>query len=175
MDMRSKDILKSALQKYDGTVIVVSHDREFLDGLVDKVYEFRDGRVKEYLGGIYDFLEKKRLASLQELERKKEAEIPAPKPLEINQLSSKEQYQEKQRQDRRIKATRADILKIEQEIGRLEAAIADRDAKMADPRAHGIDLADQRVFDSYNELKTSLNKAMKRWEELHFELEILER
>ena len=63
MDMRSKDILKRALQKYDGTVVVVSHDREFLDGIVDKVYEFRDGGVKEYLGGIYYFLEKRKLES----------------------------------------------------------------------------------------------------------------
>ena len=70
MDMRSKDILKNAILKYDGTVIVVSHDREFLDGMVDKIYEFRDGGVQEYLGGIYYFLEKRRLASLQEIERR---------------------------------------------------------------------------------------------------------
>ena len=68
--MRSKDILKRAIQKYDGTVIVVSHDRDFLDGMVDRIYEFRDGGVKEYLGGIYYFLEKRKLESLQELERK---------------------------------------------------------------------------------------------------------
>ncbi|MDR1380413.1 MAG: ABC-F family ATP-binding cassette domain-containing protein [Tannerella sp.] len=70
LDMRSKDVLKSALQDFDGTVIVVSHDREFLDGLVDKVYEFGNGRVREHLGGIYDFLERKKIESLQELERK---------------------------------------------------------------------------------------------------------
>ena len=70
MDMRSKDILKNAIMKYDGTVVVVSHDREFLDGMVEKVYEFRDGGVKEYLGGIYYFLEKRKLESLQEIERR---------------------------------------------------------------------------------------------------------
>ena len=69
MDMRSKDILKTALQKFDGTVVVVSHDREFLDGIVDKVYEFRDGGVREYLGGIYYFLEKRKLENLHEIER----------------------------------------------------------------------------------------------------------
>ena len=79
MDMRSKDILKRALQKYDGTVVVVSHDREFLDGIVDKVYEFRDGGVKEYLGGIYYFLEKRKLDSLRDVERK-EAPAPAAAP-----------------------------------------------------------------------------------------------
>ncbi len=89
-------------------------------------------------------------------------------------LSSKEQYQEKQKRDRQIKATRADIKKIEDEIGRLETAVAEWDVKMSDPATHGVDLSDVAVFESYNELKTSLNKAMKRWEELHFELEILE-
>ena len=80
MDMRSKDILKNALQKYNGTVIVVSHDREFLDGLVDKVYEFRDGRVKEHLGGIYDFLRDRQLESMRELARaKSSAAVAAPR------------------------------------------------------------------------------------------------
>ena len=80
MDMRSKDILKNAILKYDGTVVVVSHDREFLDGMVEKVYEFRDGGVKEYLGGIYYFLEKRKLESLQEIERRDApAKTAAPK------------------------------------------------------------------------------------------------
>ena len=78
MDMRSKDILKNALLKYDGTLVVVSHDREFLDGLVDKVYEFRDGGVKEYLGGIWYFLEKRRVESMREIEaRQPAASAPA--------------------------------------------------------------------------------------------------
>ena len=174
MDMRSKDILKEAVKKFDGTVIVVSHDREFLDGLVDKVYEFRDGKVKEHIGGIYDFLEKKRMASLQELERKKEVEKTAEATKADSGLSAKEQYQEKQKRDRLLKSTRNDIKKVEEEVERLEAEIANWDAKMADPTTHGIDLTDTKVFDNYNELKAKLAKAMKRWEELHFELEILE-
>ena len=80
MDMRSKDILKNAIMKYDGTVVVVSHDREFLDGMVEKVYEFRDGGVKEYLGGIYYFLEKRKLESLQEIERRDAPAKPAANP-----------------------------------------------------------------------------------------------
>ena len=83
MDMRSKDILKSAIMKYDGTVVVVSHDREFLDGMVQKVYEFRDGGVKEYLGGIYYFLEKRKLESLQEIERRDAPAKPAANPRRI--------------------------------------------------------------------------------------------
>ena len=70
LDLRTKDVLKQALQDFDGTLIVVSHDRDFLDGLVTKVYEFGHGRVREHLGGIYDFLESKKLESLQELEKK---------------------------------------------------------------------------------------------------------
>ncbi|MDR0954014.1 MAG: ABC-F family ATP-binding cassette domain-containing protein [Rikenellaceae bacterium] len=175
MDMRSKDILKSALLKYDGTVIVVSHDREFLDGLVDKVYEFRDGQVREHLGGIYDFLEKKRMDSLRELERKKAAEKPAESAAKSDAgLSSKEQYQEKQKRDRLLKATRSAIGEIEGEIERLEAEIAVWDVKLSDPAAHGIDLSDPTLFEQYNGLKARLAKAMKRWEELNFELDILE-
>ena len=70
LDMKTKDILKSALKAFDGTLILVSHDRDFLDGLVSKVYEFGEGRVREHLGGVYDFLEKKRIENLNELERK---------------------------------------------------------------------------------------------------------
>ena len=77
LDMKTKDILKNAIKEFDGTVIVVSHDREFLDGLVEKVYEFGGGKVKECLGGIYEFLEKKKLASLSELER---STTPAEQP-----------------------------------------------------------------------------------------------
>ena len=88
MDMRSKDILKSAIMKYDGTVVVVSHDREFLDGMVQKVYEFRDGGVKEYLGGIYYFLEKRKLESLQEIERRDAPAKPAAKPAANSAVNS---------------------------------------------------------------------------------------
>ena len=91
MDMRSKDILKNAIMKYDGTVVIVSHDREFLDGMVQKVYEFRDGGVKEYLGGIYYFLEKRKLESLQEVERRdtpcRQLRYPRP-PFPANSLTS---------------------------------------------------------------------------------------
>lgn len=92
MDMRSKDILKNAIMKYDGTVIVVSHDREFLDGMVSKVYEFRNGGVREYLGGIYYFLEKRKLESLQEVERK---DAPAKEAAPKASSSGKLTYEQK--------------------------------------------------------------------------------
>ncbi|WP_295938055.1 ribosomal protection-like ABC-F family protein [uncultured Alistipes sp.] len=90
MDMRSKDILKDAIMKYDGTVVVVSHDREFLDGMVDKIYEFRNGGVREYLGGIYYFLEKRKLESLQEIERRDAPEKnTGEKPAAVKQATVK--------------------------------------------------------------------------------------
>ncbi len=183
MDMRSKEILKNALKAYDGTVIVVSHDREFLDGLVDKIYEFRDGLVKEHLGGIYDFLEKKRMQSLRELEQKKAAEAPAIATLptvvqgatpEKPALSGKEQYQQKRELDREVRRVSDQIARCEAEIARLEAEIAATDVRMADPAAHGIDLSDPAVFAAYEALKTELDRQMHLWEQLHYEQELLQ-
>ncbi len=102
MDMRSKDILKNAIMKYDGTVVVVSHDREFLDGMVEKVYEFRDGGVKEYLGGIYYFLEKRKLESLQEIERKDAPAKTAAKGDEPA-VSGKLSYEQRKEQERQVR------------------------------------------------------------------------
>ena len=172
MDMRSKDILKRAVKEYDGTVIVVSHDREFLDGLVDKVYEFRDGRMKEYIGGIYDFLQKKKLDSLKELERKA---APAPKAEAASEpgVSGKAQYREKQKYDRQVKAVRSRIGKAESEIERIEGELAEWDRKLADPGSHGIDLSDPAVFGAYNGLKQELAARMNEWADLHEELEAL--
>ncbi len=193
MDMRSKDILKNALKEYDGTVIVVSHDREFLDGMVDKVYEFGGGRVKEHLGGIYDFLEKKRMESLSELdtrekpgknpekaEKKPEkttekSTVPKPEPAaeKPTAASGKEQYHQKQKYDKQIRAARTKIDRAEEEIARLEEAIAQEDLRMAQPEKHGIDLADPEVFGRYEAMKSELFRLMCRWEELNEELEAL--
>ena len=106
LDMRSKDILKNALLSFDGTLIVVSHDREFLDGLVDKVFEFRHQKVKEHLGGIYDFLQRRKLASLQEIERKvkpasSEEERKGSKPVLKERSRPILQWQSLQQRDRR--------------------------------------------------------------------------
>ncbi len=168
MDMRSKDILKSALMKYDGTVIVVSHDREFLDGLVDKVYEFRDGGVREYLGGIWYFLEKRKLESLREIEikaveEKKEEAKPA----------GKEDYKKKKESGKAVRKVENAISATEKKITELESDIAVWDLKLADPAANGIDLADGRVFAAYEELKRRLAREMHEWEKLNYELDIL--
>ena len=198
MDMRSKDILKNALQKYNGTVIVVSHDREFLDGLVDKVYEFRDGRVKEHLGGIYDFLRDRQLESMRELDRANSSAAVAAQssgsgtnPVPGNgskgtagkspangatspakpALSGKELYTLKREADKQLRKAERDVEQAEEQIMALEKQIAGMDKQMADPAAHGIDLSDGTLYAQYNELKDQLSKLTYRWEELNIELE----
>ena len=198
MDMRSKDILKNALQKYNGTVIVVSHDREFLDGLVDKVYEFRDGRVKEHLGGIYDFLRDRQLESMRELDRANSSATvaaqssgPGTNPVPGNRskgtagkspangatspakpaLSGKELYTLKREADKQLRKAERDVEQAEEQIMALEKQIAGMDKQMADPAAHGIDLSDGTLYAQYNELKDQLSKLTYRWEELNIELE----
>ena len=191
MDMRSKDILKNALQKYNGTVIVVSHDREFLDGLVDKVYEFRDGRVKEHLGGIYDFLRDRQLESMRELDRANSSAAvaaqssgPGTNPVPGNRskgtagkspangatspakpaLSGKELYTLKREADKQLRKAERDVEQAEEQIMALEKQIAGMDKQMADPAAHGIDLSDGTLYAQYNELKDQLSKLTYRWE-----------
>jgi ATP-binding cassette subfamily F protein 3 len=168
MDMRSKDILKRALVKYDGTVVVVSHDREFLDGLVDKVYEFRDGGVREYLGDIWYFLEKRRLASLKEVEIKAVEEHK-----EAPRATGKEDYQKRKEAEKAVRKVENAIAAVEKKITELEASIAEWDARLADPVTHGIDLGDAEVFTTYNTLKQRLNHEVHEWEKLNYELDIL--
>ena len=167
MDMRSKDILKSAIMKYDGTVVVVSHDREFLDGMVDKVYEFRDGGVKEYLGGIYYFLEKRKLESLKEVERKA-APNAAAAPQQKESSSGKLSYEQKKEQEKLIRKLKRNVEQIETELAGVEREIAARDAKFA--AATDYDEAD---YKSYNELKTRYDHLMHEWEKASYELEIV--
>ena len=165
MDMRSKDILKRALQKYDGTVVVVSHDREFLDGIVDKVYEFRDGGVKEYLGGIYYFLEKRKLDSLRDVERK-EAPAPAAAPkTEVPKLT----YEQKKEQEKLLRKLRRAVESIETELAETERRIADYDARFAAATAY-----DEADYKAYDDLKAHYDHLMHEWEKASYELEITE-
>ena len=192
MDMRSKDILKNAILKYDGTVVVVSHDREFLDGMVEKVYEFRDGGVKEYLGGIYYFLEKRKLESLQEIERRdapaRSASKTAPKTGsgagakgangagganaaegKSATLSGKASYEQKKEQEKLLRKLRKAVESVEAELAGLEKQIAEYDAKFA--AATDYNEAD---YTAYNDLKTRYDHQMHEWEKASYELEITE-
>ena len=167
MDMRSKDILKEALMRFDGTVIVVSHDREFLDGMVDKIYEFRDGGVKEYLGGIYYFLEKRKVESLAEIERKA---VPTTTTKEGAATSSgKLSYEQKKEQEKQIRKLRKAVEAIEAELANIESQIADYDARFA--TATEYNEADYRAYD---ELKNRYDRQMHEWEKASYELELIE-
>ena len=166
MDMRSKDILKRAIQKYDGTVIVVSHDRDFLDGMVDRIYEFRDGGVKEYLGGIYYFLEKRKLESLQELERK---DKPATAAAATAPSSGKLSYEQRKEQEKQMRKIRKTIEGIEAELASIEQQIATYDEKFATATEYN-----EADYTAYNELKTRYDHQMHEWEKACYELELIE-
>lgn len=167
MDMRSKDILKEALRKYDGTLVLVSHDREFLDGLVEKVYEFRDGGVKEYLGGIRYFLEKRKLEDMRQIELRDVA------VKEQKSNSGKEDYLAKKENEKLIRKTQRAIEEKEALVAKLEGEVAEWDARLAAPDQHGIDLTDSKVFEEYNALKQRLTFEEHEWEKLCYELELL--
>ena len=183
MDMRSKDILKSAIMKYDGTVVVVSHDREFLDGMVQKVYEFRDGGVKEYLGGIYYFLEKRKLESLQEIERRdapaKPAANPAANPAAKSAAqpaanrdaaaSGKLTYEQRKEQEKQLRKLRRAVETVEAELAEIEKQIAAYDAKFAAATEYN-----EADYTAYNDLKARYDHQMHEWEKASYELEIVE-
>ena len=170
LDVETLELLEELLASYSGTVLMVSHDREFLDGLVERVYEFRDGRVKEHLGGIYDFLRDRQIESMREIEQKAPVVTAEQKP---KGPSGKAQYEQKREAEKQLRKAERDVEKAEQEIMALEKEIAEKDRQLADPAAHGIDLADGSFYAHYNELKDKLNKLTYRWEELSITLENL--
>lgn len=166
LDMRSKDVLKDALREFDGTVIVVSHDREFLDGLVDKVYEFGNQKVIEHLGGIYEFLEKKKMENLQELERVTRINaVVTDEPVSANKLS----YEARKELSRTIKKTEKAIAEAENTVAQLEQNIVGLEAKLATPEG----ASDPSLYTEYSSLKNELSATMDRWIELTIELEEL--
>jgi ATP-binding cassette subfamily F protein 3 len=165
MDMRSKDILKRAIQKYDGTVVLVSHDRDFLDGIVDRVYEFRDGGVKEYLGGIYYFLEKRKVESLQEIERRDTTTTSTAKESSTGKLS----YEQRKEQEKLLRKLRKAVETIESELADIEQKIAAYDEKFASATEYN-----EADYAAYNDLKAQYDKQMHEWEKASYELEITE-
>ena len=164
LDMRSKDVLKSAIRDFDGTVIVVSHDREFLDGLVSKVYEFGGGKVREHLGGIYDFLQKKKIDNLNMLGAVAEKkDTPAAQPSAGDTgISGKLSYEMQKEQARKLKKAEKDVENCEKEIETLEGKIAEVEEKMS----HPDNASDVSLFQEHGELKKQLEKLVEKWESL---------
>ncbi len=191
LDMRSKDILKNALLAFDGTLIVVSHDREFLDGLVDKVFEFRDHKVYEHLGGIYDFLQRRKLSSLREIERKqppvsKEArtakagrkqdksrvdpKLPAegPEKQEYQEApTNKRQYAEKKEQEKKIRKIANRVKSLEHEIEQIEEELSRMDEMLMNPD----NIRGMEVYEEYEQLKRKHDEALASWEKQNLLLE----
>ena len=187
LDMRSKDILKEAIRDFDGTVIVVSHDRDFLDGLVTKVYEFGGGAVKEHLGGIYDFLKKKQIDSLNQLNggaglstsptatagAKGGVSMPnsasSTNGASGSSHSGKLSYEEQKEWNKKVKKAEKRVAECEQAIEETEQAIAILEAKMATPEG----ASDTSLYEKHGKLKSQLDQIMTEWEEASEELEEL--
>ncbi len=186
LDMRSKDILKKALLAFDGTLIVVSHDRDFLDGLVDKVFEFRDQKVKEHLGGIYEFLQRRKLSTLQEIERKekpgksatatarphaapsKGGDVKPAKETELEKQSNKDQYEEKKVQDKKTRKIANRVKAMEHEIEQIEEELAKMDEMLMNPD----NIEGMQVYEAYEQLKNKHDEALSSWEK---QTELLEK
>lgn len=168
LDMRTKDVLKEAIRAFDGTVIIVSHDRDFLDGLVDKVYEFGGGRVREHIGGIYDFLQKKQIENLDELHL-------APSPAAVSAAAGMEpsrgklSYEQQKEQARRLRKAEKAVAEKERQIADLEQQVASLEQRMTTPEG----AADVSLFEAHGRLQKALDAAMEEWEAASGEVEQL--
>ena len=167
LDMRSKDVLKEAIRDFDGTVIVVSHDREFLDGLVTKVYEFGGGLVREHLGGIYDFLKNKQIDSLNELSSNKVQKVQPEVEEEKNASQSRLTYEQQKEVQKKIRKMEKNIAGCEERINQLETQIAALEEKLTTPEG----AADVSLYEQHGQLKKTLDEAVEEWESLSIELE----
>lgn len=171
LDMPSKDILKDAIRDFDGTAIIVSHDRDFLDGLVTKVYEFGGGKVREHLCGIYEYLQERNIDSLAELQRNnKDKTTDTPNDEEIHISESKLSYEAQKEFNRNKKKLEKQIKDYEKEIGQLDAAIKILEEKMATTEGS----ADMTLYEKHGNLKKQQEESMEKWEKVSNELEELE-
>ena len=191
MDIISKEILKNALRNYDGTVIVISHDREFLEDLVSVIYEFRDGQVRQFLGGIWEFIEKRKIDNLNEIERKnpdvknnetkeivasavKAIENPAPVQVSATVVEedkeekeeNKMSYADKKEHERKRTSLKSKAKKLEEEVSILEAKVAEIELKLSDPSQYTNDLLHE-----YELAKKKLDTTFEQWSEKTNQLE----
>ena len=173
LDMRSKDVLKEAIREFDGTVILVSHDRDFLDGLATKVYEFGGGTVKEHLGGIYDFLQKKKIDSLNELQKSASLSASPTASAKGNEADSEQpsenklSYEAQKELNKKIKKLERQVADCEASIEETESAIAILEAKMATPEG----ASDMQLYERHQKLKQQLDTTVEEWERVSMELE----
>ena len=168
LDMQSKDVLKEAIKAFDGTAIIVSHDREFLDGLVTKVYEFGGGRVKEHLGGIYDFLQRHNIESLNQLETNRQQPVEVKKD-EPAAPQNKLSYAEHKEQQKRLKKAERAVADSESKIAAMEKRLKELDDILCRPE----NASDMELITEYTSVKRGLDEEVERWERLSEELERL--
>ena len=172
LDMSSKDVLKEAIRAFDGTAIIVSHDREFLDGLVTKVYEFGGGRVREHLGGIYDFLQSRQIEELSELgNQPNEANKPntAVEPDKPDKVNRQQDYAARKEQQRRLRKAERVVEESERKISDMERRLKELDQQLMDPEK----ASDMVLVTEYTTTKRALDEEVERWEKLSEELEEL--
>jgi ATP-binding cassette subfamily F protein 3 len=172
LDLRTKDVLKEAILAFDGTVVVVSHDREFLDGLVTKVYEFGGGHVREHLGGIYDFLRKKDVESLEQVATtlpKQQPRSSSATPMQQPSSDGKLNYEQQKERAKLLKKAERRVQDAEQEIERIESAIAEVETSLATPEG----ATSMPLFEKHASLKRQLDDIVAEWELAMQELEQL--
>ncbi len=175
LDMASKEVLKEAINAFDGTAIIVSHDREFLDGLVSKVYEFGGGAVREHLGGIYDYLHSRDISSLNELAAMSQQSAAPAQTVATQQnddtaaSSGKISYAEHKEQQKKIRRVEKLIKESETKIEAMEKRIAEIDTLLCLPE----NAADMTLINEYTEIKSRMDEEEERWTELSEELEAL--
>ncbi len=170
MDIKSKDILKQALQAYDGTLIVVSHDRDFLDGLVEKMYEFRDGKVREHLGSVQDFLQKRRMETLHELERSAASSVPSGAAKDTEKSGRQEAFARRRSESKEIARLKKRIETLEVEIGDIEQKMKQIESVLSSP-GEGDDIME--LTRTYLECKRDADHKTSQWEKMSEELENL--
>ena len=169
LDMRSKDVLKEAIREFDGTVIVVSHDREFLDGLVTKVYEFGGGKVREHLGGIYDYLQKRggNIEGAKSLSSQSSPSIPSSPTTETKNSAGAADYAARKEQAKQQRKAQKRVEECEKKVAKIEAELKELEEWMATPTG----AANVALFEQYGQLKNSLAEAEAEWEEAMMALE----
>ncbi|MBM3420455.1 MAG: ABC-F family ATP-binding cassette domain-containing protein [Bacteroidetes bacterium] len=167
LDMRSKEILKRALLKYDGTLVVVSHDRDFLDGLVTKVYEFRDRKIRQHIGGIYDFLEKRDRENSRS-PGKLQVMTPAESQTDLMQTAGRIRHEGRKENARIVRRLEKKVTECEERISIIESELKDMDEVLRNP----VPPPDTAFFERYGGLKEALAREMSLWEQAHSELEI---
>jgi len=169
LDIASKEVLKKAIREFDGTAIIVSHDRDFLNELVSKVYEFGGGEVREHMGGIYDFLSKKKLENLQQLELSKSPALPKQREKDQSITENKLSYQEQKEQNRLIKRKEKEVQEAEEKITKLEKRLSETEARLSTPEG----ASDLDLLQKYLESQNKLDAVMNNWERLTLELDNL--